>query len=475
MFYGRLVLPPRGGLPACDTDESPRRPTLPYGRHRVTEEDIRLVVEALRSDWLTTGPVVEQFERALADYVGTAEAVALSSGTAALHAAMFALGIGPGDEVIVPAMTFAATANCVVFQGGTPVFADVDPETLLLGPAQAAARLTPRTKALIAVDYAGQPCDYRWLRQFAADHSLALVADCSHSLGARDRGRPVGGLADLSTFSLHAVKAITTGEGGMIATDDAGFARRIRRFRNHGFSRDHHQRAEAGSWSYEMTELGYNYRLTDFQSALGLGQLSRLDAGIDRRVQIAAAYDRAFAETPGIRPLPTRQGASHARHLYVIRLDHRLLGINRDEVFGLLQARGIGVGVHYIPVHLHPFYRERFGTRPGDCPAAEAAFQEILSLPIFPAMTDQDVRYVAESVLAACELADPDCDCNVEAALAGPHWLTDRDAKGARQKGGGDSLLPRPNEGRTGKADGTTSARPSPGSAGPAESNGRGP
>jgi perosamine synthetase len=376
--------------------------TLPYGRHWVTEEDIRLVVDVLRSDWLTTGPVVERFERAFARYVGTAEAVAVSSGTAALHAAMFALGVGPGDEVIVPAMTFAATANCVVFQGGTPVFADVDPATLLLGPAQVEARLTPRTRAVIAVDYAGQPCDYRALRRLAEAHGLALVADSSHALGARDRAGQVGSLADLSTFSLHAVKPITTGEGGMVTTDDAGLADRMRRFRNHCFSHDHRQRAEEGSWFYEMTELGYNYRLTDFQCALGLSQLSKLDGWITRRQQIAAAYDRAFADLPGIRPLDTRNGASHARHLYVVRLDRRRLEVNRREVFSALRGRGIGVGVHYIPVHLHPYYRERFGTGPGDCPVAEAAYEEILSLPIFPAMTDRNVAYVVEAVRAAC-------------------------------------------------------------------------
>ncbi len=389
---------------AREPAQPPTGKPIPYGRHQVTEEDVCLVVDALRSDWLTTGPVVERFERAFASCVGTAGAVAVSSGTAALHAAMFALEIGPGDEVIVPAMTFAATANCVVFQGGTPVFADVDPATLLLGPAEVKARLTSRTKAVVAVDYAGQPCDYAALRSVVDGHGLALVADCSHALGARDRGLPAGGLADLSTFSLHAVKPITTGEGGMITTDDAALTERMQRFRNHGFTRDHHQRAEAGSWFYEMTELGYNYRLTDFQCALGLGQLSKLDGWVARRRQIAAGYDRAFAELPGLRPLGTRHGASHARHLYVIRLKRELLGVDRAEVFAALRAKGIGVGVHYIPVHVHPFYRRRFGTSPGDCPAAEAAYQEILSLPIFPAMTDRDVADVVAAVLAACRL-----------------------------------------------------------------------
>jgi perosamine synthetase len=387
---------------------------LPYGRHSVTEEEIQSVVDVLRGDWLTTGPVVEQFEQAFAGYVGTGQAVAVSSGTAALHAAMFALGVGPGDEVIVPAMTFAATANCVVFQGAAPVFADVEAATLLLDPDQVQARLTSRTKAVIAVDYAGQPCDYQALRSLAEEHALALVADGSHALGARDSGLPsaghgnappngrVGSLADLSAFSLHAVKPITTGEGGMITTDKAGLAERMRRFRNHGFNRDHRQRERSGSWFYEMTELGYNYRLTDFQCALGLGQLSGLDGRIARRRQIADAYDRAFAELPGLEPLGIRRGASHARHLYVIRLDPQRLGVDRPEVFAALRDEGIGAGVHYIPVHLHPFYRQRFGTGPGDCPVAEAAYQQILSLPIFPAMSDRDVAHVVEAVRTAC-------------------------------------------------------------------------
>ena len=378
---------------------------IPYGRQWVSEEDVQAVVDVLRSDWLTTGPAVERFERAFARYVGVKQAVAVSSGTAALHAAMFALAIGPGDEVIVPAMTFAATANCVVYRGAVPVFADVDAGTLLLTPAEVEARISPRTKAIIAVDYAGQPCDYEALRSVARRFDLALVADAAHALGGSDRGRPVGGLADLSTFSLHAVKAITAGEGGMVTTGDGRLAGRMRRFRNHGFTRDHRQRAETGSWHYEMTELGCNYRLSDIQCALGLSQLSRLDDWIARRREIAGCYDREFARRPGVEPLGVRPDVTHARHLYVIRVSRDVLGVDREEVFAALRARGVGAGVHYIPVHLHPFYRERFGTGPGDCPAAEAAYREILSLPIFPAMTDRDVARVLEAVSAACGFA----------------------------------------------------------------------
>jgi perosamine synthetase len=371
---------------------------LPYGRQCVTEEDIRLVVEVLRGDWLTTGPTVERFERAFARQVGAAEAVAVSSGTAALHAAMFAVGVGPGDEVIVPAMTFAATANCVVYQGAAPVFADVAPDTLLVDPADVARRITPRTRAIVGVDYAGQPCDYASLGTLAQRAGAALVADASHSLGAADGGRPVGCLADLSTFSLHPVKAITTGEGGMVTTDDVEMAGRMRRFRNHGFTHDHHQRSAAGSWHYEMTDLGCNYRLTDIQSALGLGQLAKLDGWIVRRGQVAARYDRTLAGLEGVRPLGVRPGVRHARHLYVIRLDAGVLGIDRRTVYDALRSEHIGVAVHYLPVHLHPFYRRRFRTGPGLCPNAEAAYEEILSLPIFPAMSDDDVDDVIRAL-----------------------------------------------------------------------------
>lgn len=276
---------------------------IPYGRHFVEEDDIAGVVEVLRSDWLTTGPKVEHFERAFADLVSAKYAVAVSSGTAALHAAMFALGIGPGDEVIVPAMTFAATANCVVFQGGTPVFADVDPETLLIDPLSVSDRITPKTKAIIAVDYAGQPCDYDALEAVAEGHNLTLVADACHSLGARYKERPAGSLASLSAFSFHPVKHITTGEGGMIATDDPKLAERMRIFRNHGITTDHRQREKQGSWFYEMQELGYNYRITDFQCALGISQLRKLPGWIALRREIAIRYDEAFRSFARVEPL----------------------------------------------------------------------------------------------------------------------------------------------------------------------------
>jgi perosamine synthetase len=367
----------------------------------VDDRDIASVVEALRSDWLTTGPRVEAFEEALRSRLGVRHAVAVSSGTAALHAAMHALGVGPGDEVLVPAITFAATANVVVLQGGTPVFVDVEEETLLVDAGKVEQAITERTKAVVAVDYAGHPCDYDVLRVVADRHGVALVADACHALGAQYRDRPAGRLADLTAFSFHPVKHITTGEGGMVTTDDAKYSERMRRFRNHGITLDHHDRSRKETWRYEIEEVGYNYRITDFQCALGISQLHKLDAWLDRRRNIARRYDQAFENIPAVRPLGVRDQVSHARHLYVVRVIPEEGQLDRAAVFALLRQAGIGVNVHYLPVHLHPFYRNRYGTGPGLCPLAEAAYEQILSLPIFPSMSDEEVDRVAEAVRGA--------------------------------------------------------------------------
>ena len=384
---------------AIDGGPAVRETPLPYGSQWLEDDDIQSVVDTLRSEWLTTGPRIGEFERAFAAEVGAGDAVAVSNGTAALHAAAHAAGLGPQDEVVLPAMTFAATANCIVFQGATPVFADVDSETLLLDVAEVEAKITPRTKAIIAVDYAGQPCDYDALRDLAGRNDLVLIADACHALGGSYKGRRVGSLADLNTFSFHPVKHIATGEGGMITTDDEQYASAMRIFRNHGITADHHQRSRQGSWFYELETLGYNYRLTGFQCALGLSQLPKSRNRVSRRQEIARLYDDALAGISALNFLRRREDVDHAHHLYIVRLDLSRLRATRAEIFTALQAEGIGVNVHYIPVHLHPFYRDRFGTGPGLCPVAEAAYEGILSLPIFPRMTDRD----AEDVVAAVQ------------------------------------------------------------------------
>ena len=390
---------------------------IPYARQFIDEADIQAVTEVLRSDWLTTGPKVAEFEQAVADYVGAKYAVAVNSGTAALHAAMYAIGVKLGDEVIVPPITFAATANCVVYQGGTPVFADVDPGTLLLDPAKVEEKITEKTKAIIGVDYAGQPCDWDKLREISDKHKLRLVADGCHAIGAEYKGRKVGSLADMTIFSFHPVKHITTGEGGMITTDAPELAERMRLFRTHGITRDPkcfssltsdlRPPASDCSWFYEMVDLGYNYRITDFQCALGISQLRKLPKFLKRRREIAARYDEAFADLSGINPLAVRLDVLHAYHLYVIRIDSSVLAVDRTTLFTNLREKGIGVNVHYIPVHLHPFYKKEFHTGTGLCLVAEAAYEQIISIPMFPGMTDEDVEKVI-NVMQKIILQDQD-------------------------------------------------------------------
>ena len=377
---------------------SPVRNTLlPYGHQCIDEDDIKAVVDVLRSDWLTTGPKVAEFEKRFAEMVGAKYAVAVNSGTAALHAAAFAAGIGPGNEVITTSMTFAASANCVLYCGGHPVFADVEADTLLLDPSCVESKVSPKTKAIIAVDYAGQPCDYDALKKITDRHGLILIADACHALGATYKNRKVGTLADMTVFSFHPVKHITTGEGGMVVTDNPDFAVKLRAFRNHGITTDHRQREAEGSWFYEMAELGYNYRLPDINCALGLSQLKKLDKFVARRRQIAALYDSAFADIPALFPLARRDDRKSSYHLYVVGLNLSKLNASRQQVFGALRAENIGVNVHYIPVYWHPYYN-KLGYGKGLCPVAEKAYEEIVTLPLFPAMSDRDAEDVIRAV-----------------------------------------------------------------------------
>jgi len=374
-----------------------RSKMLPYGRQTLDEKDIQSVLHVLRSDWLTTGPNVVAFEENFAKQVDAKYAVTVSNGTAALHAAVFAAGIGPGDEVIVPPITFAASANCVCYQGGTVVFADVRPDTLNLDPARVREVITPHTRAIITVDFTGQPSDLDELNEIASRHNLILIEDAAHALGAAYRGRTIGSQAYVTTFSFHPVKHITTGEGGMITTNDYDIAEKLRMFRNHGITSDHHQRDIEGSWFYEMTELGYNYRLTDFQCALGQSQLKKLPARLSRRREIAGQYARAFGSMPEI-GLPTvLSDRESAWHLYVICLNLEQLRVDRAEVFRALRAENIGVNVHYIPVPWHPYY-QNLGYIKGQWPVAESIYERIISLPMWSGMMDQDVNDVIEAV-----------------------------------------------------------------------------
>jgi perosamine synthetase len=387
----REILAIHGGQPI-------RQTLLPYGRQSIDDSDIEAVVQTLRSDWVTTGPKVAEFEEAVASCVGAKYAVSFSSGTAALHAAAFAAGLQAGDEAITTPLTFAATANCVLYQGATPIFADVEPETLNIDPDRLARRISPRTKAILPVDYAGHPADLDEILRLADRHGLIVIEDACHALGAEYKGRCVGGIAHMTVFSFHPVKHVTTGEGGMVTTDNSGFAETLRRFRNHGISTDGRMRQAAGQWHYEMVLLGFNYRLSDIACALGLRQLVRLEANLVRRRQIAAQYTDAFRNLPAIRPPAVRSEVNPAWHLYPIRLELDKLSGTRDQIFQALRGENIGVNVHYVPVHLHPYYRNRFGYKGGEYPVAERAYERLISLPMFHGMTDGDVSDVIGAV-----------------------------------------------------------------------------
>jgi perosamine synthetase len=371
---------------------------IPYGRQSVDDEDVAAVVAILRSDFLTTGPAIAAFEASLAEAAHAAHAVALNSGTAALHAMYFAVGIGRDDEVITSPLTFAATANAALYLGAAVKFADVEQDTGNLDPEAVEAQLTSRTRAIVAVDYAGQPADYGALRDVASNHGIALLADAAHSLGALDQGRAVGTLADASALSFHPVKPITTGEGGAVVTNDASIARRVAQFRTHGITRDPAEMdRDEGPWYYEQQELGFNYRLTDVQAALGRSQLARLTDFIARRRTIAARYDAAFADLDRIELPKVRDGVEPGWHLYVVMVrDAR----RRRAFFDRLTELGLGVQVHYIPVYHHPFYR-RLGYTGDSCPVAEDRYARSVTIPLFPAMTDEAVEAVVERVRSA--------------------------------------------------------------------------
>jgi perosamine synthetase len=387
----REALALHGGTPVRST-------LLPYGRQTIDEDDVQAVVDTLRSDWLTTGPKVNEFEEAFAAWVGARHAVSFSSGTAALHGAVFAAGLAAGDEAITSPLTFAATANCVLYQGAKPVFADIAPDTLNLDPEPVRPLVTSRTKALLPVDYAGHPAELEAMLEIAERNGLTVIEDACHGLGAEYCGRRVGSVSHMTVFSFHPVKHLTTGEGGMVTTDNAEFAATLRQFRNHGISSNARDRHREGQWHYEMVLLGFNYRLTDIACALGLQQMTKLEANLGRRREIAAKYNAALPEVPGI-VLPTvRSEVLPAWHLYPIRLDLPKLSAGRAEVFRALRAENIGVNVHYIPVHLHPYYMERFGYRGGEFPVAEAAYESLISLPMFHGMNDRDVADVVRAV-----------------------------------------------------------------------------
>jgi dTDP-4-amino-4,6-dideoxygalactose transaminase len=372
---------------------------LPFHVPSIGAEEIGAVVDVLKSGWLTTGSKAKEFEQQFARFVGARHAVAVNSATAALHLGLAAAGVKEGDEVIVPTMTFAATAEVVLYLGAMPVLVDCRPDTLNIDPAALEAALTPRTKAIVPVHFAGQPCDMESILSLARAHGLKIVEDAAHALPARDRGRMVGSIGDVTCFSFYATKTITTGEGGMATTDNPEWAEKMRTLSLHGISHDAWNRYSAeGSWFYEVTGVGYKYNLTDIAASLGLEQLKKAHAFATVRRHIAQAYTAAFADLAEIRTPVCEPGKQHAWHLYVIQLDLDRLSVDRREFVEELRQHNIGASVHFIPLHLHPFYRDTFGYKPQDFANAAAAYQRIVSLPIYPNMTAADVDDVIAAV-----------------------------------------------------------------------------
>jgi dTDP-4-amino-4,6-dideoxygalactose transaminase len=376
-----------------------RKSYLPFHLPEIGEEDISAVTEVLRSGWLTAGPRVKEFETRFAAFTGAQNAIAVNSGTAALHLALEAAGIKAGDEVLVPTMTFAATAEVVVQLGAKPILVDCSPDTLNIDPAALERAISPRCKAVIPVHFAGHPCDMDAIGQIAAAHNLVVVEDAAHALPARWRGNMIGAIGDLTCFSFYATKTITTGEGGMITTARTDWAERMRIMSLHGISKDAWKRYTAeGSWRYEIIAPGYKYNLTDMAAALGISQLARCEDFLRARLRCKALYDEGFAAQPAIQLPVARAGVEHAWHLYVIRIDPHQLRIDRDQMIALLKERNIGVAVHFIPLHLHPYYRDTYGYTPADFPCASAAFERIISLPIYPRLTAADIEDVVTAI-----------------------------------------------------------------------------
>lgn len=389
---------------------------IPYGRQCIEDDDIRAVVETLKSDWITQGPKITEFEKAIAQRSGVGFGVAVATGTAALHCACFAAGIREGDEIITVPITFAASGNCALFLGATVKFVDIRPDTYCMDHKKLERAITKRTKAIIPVDFSGQPCDMDEINTIAKKHKLTVIHDAAHSLGATYKGKPVGSLADMTIFSFHPVKHITTGEGGMVVTSDKDFDTKLRLFRTHGITADESvmggtaQMADnegpcktnkpgKAAWYYEMFALGYNFRITDMQCSLGLSQLKKLDRFIDRRREIVSMYNSVFSKSELLITPYQENDRESAWHLYMLRLKLDKIKKSRRQIFDELRAEGIGAHVHYIPLHLLRYYRQRFGYQRGDFPESEAYYDSALTLPLFPALSDKDVKRVVDCVL----------------------------------------------------------------------------
>ena len=387
----------KGGFPV-------RTSKLYYGRQWINEDDIAAVEDVLRGDLITCGPKVDEFETALCDYTGAKHAVAVNSGTSALHCACIAAGIGEGDEVITTPITFAASANCALYCGAKPVFADIDPETYNIDPDSIRAHITDKTRAVVAVDYTGQAVKIDEIRKICDENGLVFIEDAAHSIGTSYNGRKVGSLADMTCFSFHPVKTITGGEGGAILTNDDELYKKLVLAHTHGITHDESMMEGApheGMWYYEMISLGYNYRMTDFQAALLISQLSRIDSFVARRKEIVKIYDEEFAKVPQLIVQKEIPESDTSRHLYVIRLNFDNISCTRREFFDAMSAENVQCQIHYVPVYWFPYY-EHLGYKKGLCPKAEDVYKGIMSIPLYPKMTDRDVEDTVHAVKKVC-------------------------------------------------------------------------
>ncbi len=380
--------------------EPVRKSKIFYGHQLIEDDDIQAVVEVLKGDYLTCGPYVEKAERALEAYTGAKYAVAVSNGTAALHCACIAAGIGPGDEVITTPLTFAASANCALYCGADVVFADIDPETYNIDPTSIESKITDRTKAVVAVDFTGQAVRIGEIREICDRHGLVFIEDAAHSIGTKYNGKMVGSLADMTCFSFHPVKTVTAGEGGAVLTNNEELYKKLVLAHTHGVTHDESMMEGApheGPWYYEEISLGYNYRITDFQAALLTSQLAKIDRFIARRKEIVDRYNKAFADLPGIMVQKEIPESDTCRHLYIIRLDLSKLTCTRREFFDAMSAEGVQCQIHYVPVYWFPHY-QRLGFEKGLCPKAEEVYQSIMSIPLYPGMSETDVQDVIHAV-----------------------------------------------------------------------------
>lgn len=372
---------------------------IPYGSQWIDDQDIDAVTETLKSDYLTTGPKIKEFEDKFADYVDAKYAVAIANGTAALHAATYAAGIKEGDEVITTPLTFAATANSILYQDATPVFSDIDPETYNIDPESIKDKITDKTKAIIPVHYTGQPCEMDEIKEIAAENDLIIIEDGAHAVGATYKEQKIGSVGDMTTFSFHPVKNMTTGEGGMITTSSKELYNKLLKFRTHGITKDKSEyiNQSHGPWYHEQQELGYNYRITDIQAALGITQLEKLDKFLARRREIVNKYNNEFKDIEGLIIPEQLENTNSAWHIYVLQLELEKLTADRKEVFDALREKNLGVNVHYIPVYFHPYYQS-LGYQKGICPKAEKLYDRIITIPLYPKMTDQQVDEVIKRI-----------------------------------------------------------------------------